>query len=61
MNKQEDIQEQINAAAKRALLEAEERRKNASSKIMPKEINGFKRAEPTRFDDWEKNGIICDF
>ena len=36
----------------------------ADSKIkkpMPKEINGPKGPEPTRYGDWEKNGIASDF
>lgn len=27
----------------------------------PKEIGGRKGPEPTRYGDWEKNGIISDF
>ena len=53
--------ENIKQAAKRALLEAEERKKQAKAKIMAPEINGPKGPEPTRFDDLEKKGIICDF
>ena len=51
----------IKQPAKRALLEAEERKKQATAKIMAPEINGPKGPEPTRYDDWEKKGIICDF
>ena len=53
-------------AAQRALAEAEERRrladlaaKNAPPK--PKEINGPKGPEPTRYGDWERKGICSDF
>ena len=35
--------------------------KKASKKPMPKEIGGQKGPEPTRYGDWEKNGIISDF
>lgn len=28
---------------------------------MPKEINGRKGLEPTRYGDWEKNGRCIDF
>jgi len=28
---------------------------------LPKEIGGREGPEPTRFGDWEKNGIISDF
>jgi len=27
----------------------------------PKEVGGQKGPEPTRYGDWEKNGIISDF
>jgi len=27
----------------------------------PKEINGPKGPEPTRYGDWEKNGRVSDF
>ena len=27
----------------------------------PKEVGGPKGPEPTRYGDWEKNGIISDF
>ena len=27
----------------------------------PKELNGRKGPEPTRYDDWEKKGIASDF
>lgn len=34
----------------------------ASTKIKPtKEIGGREGPEPTRYGDWEKNGIISDF
>ncbi len=50
-------------AAKRALKEAEERRKKNSKKVtqMPKEIDGPEGPEPTRYGDWEKKGITSDF
>ena len=28
---------------------------------MPKEVGGRKGPEPTRYGDWERNGIISDF
>ncbi|GAA3844929.1 DUF1674 domain-containing protein [[Pseudomonas] carboxydohydrogena] len=60
------------AAAQRALAEAEARRAEAakaSSKENdpghhpsgPKEINGPKGPEPTRYGDWEIKGIASDF
>ena len=45
--------------AKRALAEAEARR--AAAKVLPKEVGGAAGPEPTRFGDWEKNGITSDF
>jgi len=49
------------AAAKRALAEAEARRKAVKAAEMEVELNGRKGPEATRFGDWEKNGIISDF
>ena len=36
--------------------------KNKSAKVrLPKELDGRDGPEPTRFNDWEKNGITSDF
>ena len=53
----------LSPAAKRALKEAEERRKANSKAVteMPKEIDGPEGPEPTRYGDWEKKGITYDF
>ncbi|MCA8867040.1 MAG: DUF1674 domain-containing protein [Rhodobacteraceae bacterium] len=48
-------------AAKRALAEAELRKKNAAKTDMPRELGGRNGPEPTRFGDWEKKGITSDF
>jgi hypothetical protein len=48
-------------AAARALAEAEASRAAASSVEWPKEINGHKGPEPTRYGDWESKGIASDF
>lgn len=48
-------------AAKRALAEAEARRKAAKDKPMPKELGGRDGPEPVRYGDWEKKGIAVDF
>lgn len=52
-------------AAQRALAEAEERRKKADAEAakapLPKEVGGREGAEPTRYGDWERKGIISDF
>jgi hypothetical protein len=47
--------------AERALAEAEARRKASKPSELPKEENGPKGPEPTRFGDWEKKGIVSDF
>lgn len=47
--------------ARRALAEAETRRKAAKKPDLPPEVNGTKGPEPTRFGDWEKKGITSDF
>jgi hypothetical protein len=49
------------AAAARALAEAELRRAAALEVERPKEINGRKGPEPTRYGDWESKGIASDF
>lgn len=49
--------------ARRALAEAEERRKarEAEAQARPDERGGPKGPEPTRYGDWEKKGITYDF
>ncbi len=51
------------AAARRALAEAEARRKAAehAEQDGAKEINGPKGPEPTRYGDWERKGVASDF
>jgi hypothetical protein len=48
-------------AAKRALAEAEARRKIADAKKMPLELGGRDGPEPVRYGDWEKKGLAVDF
>ncbi|MBD0865980.1 MAG: DUF1674 domain-containing protein [Rhodobacteraceae bacterium] len=50
-------------AARRALIEAEERRKHAEAtrQELPKELGGRDGPEPVRYGDWEKNGLVIDF
>jgi len=48
-------------AAKRALAEAEQRRKSAKDADLPNELGGRDGPEPVRFGDWEKKGIAIDF
>ncbi len=51
----------LSPAAKRALAEAEERRRNEQPSDMPTEIGGRGGADPARFGDWEINGRAIDF
>ncbi len=48
--------------AERALAEAAARRAEVDRKAAarPKELNGRKGPEPTRYDDWESKGIASD-
>lgn len=52
---------ELPAAAKRALAEAEARRKAAKEEKRPKELGGRDGPEPVRYGDWEKKGIAIDF
>ncbi len=62
MSKNEDKQnDDLPAAAKRALAEAEERRRAAIKQPLPKEFGGRDGPDPIRFGDWEKKGIAVDF
>ncbi|KRS13604.1 dihydrodipicolinate reductase [Roseovarius atlanticus] len=56
-----DGSKDLTPEAKRALAEAEERRKVAEQVKMPKELGGRKGPEPVRYGDWEKKGIAIDF
>ncbi len=53
----------LSPAAQRALAEAEARRKAAAAEAgsRPKELQGPKGPEPTRYGDWENKGIASDF
>lgn len=48
-------------AAKRALAEAEERRRKAAAEDKVKEVGGRDGPDPVRYGDWEKGGIASDF
>lgn len=58
---EDEKQARLDAAAKRALAEAEARRKAANSVELPEELGGRDGPEPVRFGDWEKKGIAIDF
>jgi hypothetical protein len=53
----------LSPAAQRALAEAEARRNAtaAEAAARPKELQGPKGPEPTRYGDWENKGIASDF
>ena len=54
----------LSPAARRALAEAEARRKIAEENrpAAEKELGGRKEGlEPTRYGDWENKGILSDF
>ena len=57
----EPLRKTLSPAAKRALAEAEERRKSAKPAELPPEIGGRGGAEPSRFGDYEINGRAIDF
>lgn len=58
--------QELTPEARRALAEAEERRRladrqKAALPAQPKEVGGRDGPDPTRYGDWEKNGIASDF
>lgn len=57
----EEQPRELSPAAKRALAEAEERRRREASAEMPPEIGGRGGADPARFGDWEIKGRAIDF
>ncbi len=56
-----DKERKLAEAAERALLEAQERKKQAKPQDLPAELGGRDGPEPTRFGDWEKDGVVTDF
>jgi hypothetical protein len=54
-------QDDLPDAAKRALAEAEARKKAAKALELPTELGGRNGPEPIRYGDWEKTGIAVDF
>lgn len=51
----------LSPEARRALAEAAARRAYAEAPAVAPERGGPAGAEPTRFGDWERKGIACDF
>ncbi|MEM9523071.1 MAG: DUF1674 domain-containing protein [Pseudomonadota bacterium] len=56
-----ETRDDLPEAAKRALAEAEARRKAAKEPAPPPELGGRAGPEPVRYGDWEKKGIAVDF
>jgi len=54
---------ELGQAARRALAEAEERRRSGAlnQPATGKEVNGRDGREPVRYGDWEVRGIASDF
>jgi hypothetical protein len=61
MSHAKSVEERRAAAAARALAEAEARRGTEAPPALPPEHGGRVGPEPTRYGDWEKNGIAVDF
>ncbi|MBX9466471.1 MAG: DUF1674 domain-containing protein [Rhizobium sp.] len=57
----EEQPRELSPAAKRALAEADERRRKEAATEMPPEIGGRGGADPARFGDWEIKGRAIDF
>ncbi|ARN81406.1 DUF1674 domain-containing protein [Methylocystis bryophila] len=53
--------EKLSPAARRALAEAAARRAAAAQSAPSDEIGGRAGLEPTRYGDWERNGLASDF
>lgn len=53
----------LSAAARRALAEAAARRaqRQREAAAAQKEVNGRGGLDPTRYGDWEVNGLASDF
>lgn len=61
MSEDSKTQKALPDAAKRALAEAEARRKADARLELPTELGGRDGPEPVRFGDWERKGIAVDF
>jgi hypothetical protein len=61
MASKREIGKRIKEAGERARAEAEARRKAEIPPERTFEVGGRKGPEPTRYGDWERNGLISDF
>ncbi|REC58297.1 DUF1674 domain-containing protein [Rhodosalinus sediminis] len=57
----ETTRDDLPPAARRALEEAEARRKAARALELPPELGGRDGPEPVRYGDWERKGLAVDF
>jgi len=60
-NSKPETKRVLSDVAKRALAEADLRRKQQKAKDMASETGGPAGLEPTRYGDWERKGIVSDF
>jgi hypothetical protein len=65
-SEQSNTEKELTPQAHRALAEAEARRRTADARRAaapkgPKEIGGRDGPDPTRYGDWEKDGLASDF
>jgi len=53
----------LTEAERQALAEAQARREayDKRAKLAETELNGPRGEEPTRYGDWEKDGVVTDF
>ncbi|MEM9357335.1 MAG: DUF1674 domain-containing protein [Pseudomonadota bacterium] len=61
LDEEEIPRKPLSEAAKRALAEAEERRRQTQEQQASKELGGRDGPDPVRYGDWEKDGIVSDF
>jgi hypothetical protein len=61
VNRSDHLAKPLAPSARRALEEAEARRKARSAPSRPRELGGPEEPEPTRYGDWENKGIASDF
>lgn len=57
----EKTERTLTPAARRALEEAEARRRAQDDVTKPTEKGGRKGPDPIRYGDWEKDGVVSDF
>jgi hypothetical protein len=56
-----DLPADLPEAARRALAEADARRKSTVPVDLPPELGGRNGPEPVRYGDWERKGLAIDF